>query len=130
MGVRLPMRFKFRESKSKYLLKQVLCRSLPPNFVHQPKRGFSVPIGPWLRGPLNSWAIERFNDRSMADRVPLDMNLVRGLFALQSSGRRDSYPILWAVLMLLCFVSEYADLGPGPALQESVGERRRRTAAV
>ena len=116
-AMRLPMAYKLREGRSKYLLKKVLCRSLPAHFVNQPKRGFSIPIGSWLSGPLKGWAQERLNDQMLAKRMPIDGRRVRELFDLQSSGRRDSYPILWAVLMLFAFVSEHSGLGPSPSMQ-------------
>jgi asparagine synthase (glutamine-hydrolysing) len=115
-AMRLPMAYKLREGRSKYLLKKVLCRSLPAHFVNQPKRGFSIPIGPWLSGPLKAWAQERLNDKELANKLPIDTQRLLGIFDLQASGKRNSYPIVWAVLMLFAFVSEHSDLGPSPSM--------------
>jgi asparagine synthase (glutamine-hydrolysing) len=103
-AMRLPLTFKVRNGETKYLLKKVLLRHLPAECVYRPKMGFAVPLADWLRGPLKSWAQELVYDDSLMSRVPLDKERVRELLRQQASGRRESHPLLWSVLMLLCFV--------------------------
>jgi asparagine synthase (glutamine-hydrolysing) len=43
---------------SKGLLRAVLARYVPRAMTDRPKRGFSVPLAEWLRGPLREWADE------------------------------------------------------------------------
>jgi len=106
-SMRLPAHFKIRDGQTKYLLKKVLCRYLPPEVVHRPKRGFGVPIAQWLRGPLREWAETLIHDSNVMARLPLDRARVESLFQLHSSGQRDAHPVLWATLMLLCFVARH-----------------------
>ncbi len=49
---RLPRHAKVRGNTSKWLLRQVLYRHVPPALIERPKMGFSIPLGEWLRGPL------------------------------------------------------------------------------
>jgi asparagine synthase (glutamine-hydrolysing) len=88
-------------------LKKALCRYLPKDLVHRPKRGFGVPVAQWLRGPLRSWAEELLYDDTLLARVPLDKGRLRELFKLHNSGARDAHPLLWAALMLLCYVARH-----------------------
>jgi asparagine synthase (glutamine-hydrolysing) len=104
---RLPVEFKLRRGRTKYLLKKALCRYLPARLVHRPKRGFAVPVAAWLRGPLRSWAEELLHDHTLVSRLPLDTKRLRELFALHISGSRDAHPLLWATLMLLCYVARH-----------------------
>ena len=45
-----------RGFKTKVFLKRYARRYLADNVVNRRKRGLSVPIGSWLRGPLKEWA--------------------------------------------------------------------------
>jgi asparagine synthase (glutamine-hydrolysing) len=106
-AMRLPLEYKLRGGETKYLLKKVLCKYLPPNQVYRKKMGFGVPIAAWLRGPLRDWARELIHDDTLMAKMPLDRAKVRDLLNKQMSGERESHPLLWSVLMLLCFVQKH-----------------------
>jgi asparagine synthase (glutamine-hydrolysing) len=106
-AMRLPAQFKIRHGETKYLLKKVLRKYLPADCVYRPKMGFGVPLAQWLRGPLRTWAEELVHDDSLMSRLPLDKQRVRELRRQQLAGERESHPLLWSVLMLLCFVQTH-----------------------
>ncbi len=120
-AMRLPVSYKLRDKQTKYLLKKVLCRYLPPALIYRPKRGFGAPVAEWLRGPLRSWARELLNDPATVSRLPLDQARIVQLFELHVSGARNAQPLLWAVLMLLCYVARHDRGGSIPivALKEA-----------
>jgi asparagine synthase (glutamine-hydrolysing) len=115
-AMRLPVQFKLRNGETKYLLKKVLSRYLPAECVYRPKRGFGVPLGQWLRGPLRNWAQEIVHDDTLMARLPLEKGRVRELFRQQNAGEREWHPQLWSVLMLLCFVQEHGTRRAVPAV--------------
>ncbi len=53
----LPFSYKFREGQTKWPLRKILYKHVPRSLVDRPKRGFSVPIADWLRGPLRERAM-------------------------------------------------------------------------
>ena len=53
---RLPRRFKVREGRSKWILRQILYKHVPAALVDREKMGFSVPLAEWMAGPLRNWA--------------------------------------------------------------------------
>lgn len=48
----LPTSYKFRESKLKYILKDILSDYIPLELFDRPKKGFGVPIKEWLQKDL------------------------------------------------------------------------------
>jgi asparagine synthase (glutamine-hydrolysing) len=119
-AMRLPREYKVRGGESKYLLKKVLGKYLPPHCVYRPKKGFAIPLAQWLRGPLRDWAQALVHDDTLMSRLPLEKERVRSMLQQQLSGQRESHPLLWSVLMLLCFVQTHGvrrDL-PAMALRE------------
>ena len=48
----LPDSYKIRGSQTKYLLRKLAEKYLPPDLIHQPKRGFEIPLKKWIDGQL------------------------------------------------------------------------------
>lgn len=96
---RLPRDLKVRNGRSKWLLREVLHRHVPSELVDGPKRGFGVPIGSWLRGPLRPWADELLDERLLHDDGYLDADTVRRRWVEHVTGDRDWKYQLWDVLM-------------------------------
>ncbi len=46
-------------------------------------------------------------DETLMSRVPLDKTRVRELLRQQLAGERESHPLVWSVLMLLCFIQSH-----------------------
>lgn len=49
---RLPHNFKYFNGNKKRILKDIVYDYVPREMLERPKKGFSVPIDKWLRGPL------------------------------------------------------------------------------
>ena len=96
---RLPMRFKHREGRSKWLLRQVLYRHVPPALIDRPKTGFGVPLDAWLRGPLRDWAEDLLSESALRDGGLFEAPTVRHVWQEHVSGVRNCGYLLWDVLM-------------------------------
>jgi asparagine synthase (glutamine-hydrolysing) len=84
---------------SKWVLRQLLHRHVPPSLVERPKMGFQVPIDQWLRGPLRDWAESLLDPRRLREHGLLDPAPIRQTWDDHRTGRADREQALWSVLM-------------------------------
>lgn len=59
--LRLPVEYKYRNGKSKYLLRKVLYKYVPKEFIERPKMGFGVPVYEWFKTELKKLYLEYLN---------------------------------------------------------------------
>jgi asparagine synthase (glutamine-hydrolysing) len=93
----LPAAIRRGDGSSKYLLRSVLRRYVPAAIIDRPKRGFSVPIGAWLRGPLRDWAEDLLDPATLGWA---DAARVRSHWQRHLSGAEDNATGLWNILMI------------------------------
>lgn len=102
----LPLDYKIRDRTGKWILRQVLSRYVPAELTVGPKRGFVVPIGRWLRGPLRDWAESLLTAGSLDALGILDTNAVRSKWEAHKRGR-DGSGELWTVLMFQAWAAKW-----------------------
>jgi asparagine synthase (glutamine-hydrolysing) len=103
----LPLRMKLREGGSKWLLRQVLARHVPPEVFAGPKSGFGIEIGGWLRGPLREWAEDLLARDRLAREGYLRPEPIRRLWAEHLGGRFDHGYRLWDVLVFQAWLAAW-----------------------
>jgi asparagine synthase (glutamine-hydrolysing) len=96
---RLPLSLKRRGGLSKWLLRRVLYRYVPPELVERPKAGFGVPIDSWLRGPLRQWAEELLDESKLKREGYLCPGPVRKAWRDHLKGHKNEQHRLWTILM-------------------------------
>src|SRR5690606_17578488 len=96
---RLPTAALLREGKGKWPLHALFKRHLPPALADRPKRGFSVPIEQWLRGPLRNWADELLDADLIRSQGLLEPEPIGRMWAEHLSGHRNWSFQLWTLLM-------------------------------
>jgi asparagine synthase (glutamine-hydrolysing) len=100
LAFRIPVQKKMPRLRSKYLLRQLARKRLPPQIATLRKHGFSAPMSEWLAGPCAS----RFRDDVLSNAAPIrdlvDTSIVRRLFEEHRRRRADHGQVLWSVWML------------------------------
>ena len=108
----LPQDMKIRDGADKWLLRRILYRHVPRAILDRPKKGFGLPYGPWLRGPLRDWAESLLARDRLQSAGFVDPGVVRGAWErFQSGGNVDSEQ-LWGVLMFEAWRDSLAPSGP------------------
>ena len=100
----LPAADRIQNFATKIFLKRYALRYLPKSIVHRRKRGLSVPIGRWLRGPLREWATAALGNPRLEQigvRTPAALELLAEHCRLQADHARA----LWTLIVL----SEWLD---------------------
>lgn len=98
-AARIPLRWKIRRSRGKWLLRRLLDRYVPRPLVDRPKMGFGVPIERWLRGPLRPWVEALIDESRLRNEGFLDPSVVRAAWREYLAGRGMWHAELWNVLM-------------------------------
>jgi asparagine synthase (glutamine-hydrolysing) len=95
---RLPLSLKLRQGVAKWILKQIAYSFVPQKLLQQPKRGFAVPLGAWLRGPLRAWAEDLIDETAVRNQGFLNTHVVRSLWKDHLHGNADNHAALWDVI--------------------------------
>lgn len=83
---------------------------LPPETWNRPKRGFSVPIAEWFRGPLREFLWDHLNGKLFLQRGFVSPPFMRHLLEEHDSGRRNNRTWLWGLLMLELWCRKWQDV--------------------
>lgn len=84
---------------TKAFLKRYALQYLPRSVVHRRKRGLSVPLTVWLRGPLLEWAESRLSS-PLLDGAGIDSRAALQLLSEHRSRVSDHSRALWNLIVL------------------------------
>jgi asparagine synthase (glutamine-hydrolysing) len=105
----LPENLKLRGTTSKYLLKKIAAKLVPPKAVYRRKMGFGVPVGKWFRGALEPFLRETLLSEKSLGRGLFRPATVSRFVDEHISGERDFTYQLWTLLMLELWFEEFID---------------------
>jgi asparagine synthase (glutamine-hydrolysing) len=88
-----------RGFKTKVFLKRYAQRYLPDDIVNRRKRGLSVPIASWLRGPLKEWAAATL-EKGRLEQVGIRTSAAMEIFSEHCQRKADHARGLWTLLVL------------------------------
>ena len=100
LALRLPPHMRIRGGERKWILRRVAELRIPRSLLERPKRGFSMPLVGWLRGPLRPWAEALLDESRLVQDGFLDPREVRRRWdALAGASDSDPVAPIWTILM-------------------------------
>lgn len=95
----IPLEYKLKGNKGKYILKKAVEPLLPKNILHRPKKGFGVPIAEWLKGRLNPLMHELLAAKRLKEQGLFDANFVQKLIKEHETNAASHHKQLWTLLV-------------------------------
>jgi asparagine synthase (glutamine-hydrolysing) len=102
----LPDEHKGSNGTPKSLLVESLGGLLPESIVRRPKKGFTLPFDPWMRGALRGFCEERLSPERVAARGVFRPAEVQRLWSTFLAGGRE---VTWSRLWLLVALEEWLE---------------------
>lgn len=103
----LPMKYRYESGRQKKILRDILKEYIPEDVFNQPKRGFAVPIGDWMRNELRVEFDQTLNDEFL-NRVPnLNITKFKRLYNEHMSGKADHRVYIWKLFVLSKWYDEF-----------------------
>jgi asparagine synthase (glutamine-hydrolysing) len=106
VAARVPVGMKVSDHRGKMIVRKLLERHVPASLFDRPKAGFAVPVGKWICGDLREWAEHLLDPAAIKEQGWLDSGIIQRRWQDHLSGRRDSTPAIWAVLMFQAWLDQ------------------------
>lgn len=105
----LPENLKVNRYKTKYLLKKVAARLVPPEVIYRQKMGFGVPIGRWFRGDMKDLVYSTLMSDRAIGRGLFNAEAIKSLLDRHVSFEEDASHQIWTLLMLELWFQRFID---------------------
>lgn len=103
----LPVSFRYKVGQKKRLLREILKEYLPEELFNHPKKGFSVPIGSWMRNELKEEFISNLTEDFLNIVPNLDVKKFSIMFEDHMRGKADHSSYIWRVYILSKWYQEF-----------------------
>jgi asparagine synthase (glutamine-hydrolysing) len=90
--------------EGKYVLKKALEPHLPHDIMYRAKKGFSIPLAAWLRGPLRQATRDAVLGPRLLDTGIFDRRYLDQLVTQHESGKADHSVALWSLMTFEAFL--------------------------
>ena len=104
----VPFEYKYKDGKSKYLLRKVLERYLPKELIDRPKMGFGIPMFEWFSTDLRELFEENFKKEYFKHNL-LNYDYVQKEFNKLKNNQVVNINKLWFVLVFQMWYRRYID---------------------
>jgi asparagine synthase (glutamine-hydrolysing) len=108
-AMQIPGKYKYKNGKSKYILKKVAEKYLPKDIIYRPKASFGVPLRSWISGELKPLVDELLSKENILKRGIFDFNIVKDLIRKDRLGYEDNAQKIYQLLTLELWFRSFVD---------------------
>jgi len=94
----IPFHLKINDGNTKVILKKILSKKIPPNFLNKSKKGFASPIGYLIKNELKNWSNEILNKDNFSKHNLLNFEIVNKIKNEHFNGKNDHQYKLWSLI--------------------------------
>lgn len=120
LAFQIPGRLKIRGGSMKRILKQAVRGLVPEAVLRKPKHGFAVPLDPWFRGALKTFAFDVLLDERTRQRGYFNTAFIERLWQEHVEGRHVWDAHLWALLNFELWHRTFLDGAASPVTMDSL----------
>ncbi len=104
----MPDRLKLRGRATKYALKAVARKLLPPFIVERPKHGFELPLDEWIRDELGVHFRSLLLDGPVANPHLFDQAYINNIITAHRASKADHGARIWLLANLALWLDRFA----------------------
>ncbi len=103
----LPLHWKLKGLKSKYILKCLMKDKLPKEIVYRKKKGFGVPLTLWFRKELKNFLIDNLSKKEINKFGLINYQETKKLINQHLKKERDNRKVLWNLIIFQNWLKRY-----------------------
>ena len=103
----LPLSYRYVSGRKKRILRDILKEYIPEEVFDQPKRGFAVPIGQWIRKELREEFVANLSDDFLNQVPNLNVAKFKKMFQDHLQEKADYSSYIWRVFVLSKWYQEF-----------------------
>ena len=111
----IPLEYKLKGNKGKYILKKAVEPLLPKNILHRPKKGFGIPIAEWLKGRLNPLMHSMLDAKRLNEQGLFNAEFVQKLMKEHETNAASHHKQLWTLLVFQLWFDNFLSEPPAVA---------------
>jgi asparagine synthase (glutamine-hydrolysing) len=104
---KLPISYRYIKNRKKRILRDILKLYIPEQIFNHPKKGFSIPLGKWIREELHDEFLINLSDDFLNKVHNLNVIHFKEMLKLHLEGSHDFSSYIWRVYVLSKWLQEY-----------------------
>ena len=104
----IPLEYKLKGNKGKYILKKAVAPFLPKNILQRPKKGFGIPIADWLKNRLNPLMHDLLAPEKLKKQGLFNTDFVQKIIKEHETNYASHHKQLWTLLVFQLWFDNFS----------------------